>query len=765
MLCLTFTNRAAREMRRRVAEYMGEVPPGLFVGNLHRFCLRYLFANEVIHPDSTIIADEDLAAYASTYFPNIPENAFVARFMAVCDAVERRRLGFPPALLSDIETKTQINDREYAMADNYRAYKQHNRLIDFDDILRLAYAHMEATPPEQRRRYSWIQVDEVQDISPLQLALIDLCTAPDATVMYLGDEQQAIFTFLGAGPRVLEKLRRRCSGNIHHLLRNYRSPGELVRLCNVLASDYLGINPELLPEPVEDSGGPGTLSFYMANSATLAAKATRRATDLLRDYPGEDVAVLVRTNREALALSEYMEMSGVEHLVFSQHDDFKGVDFGTIWSHLAVCLNPARRDCWARLLYQTKTTRTLTAARKLLDDLSLAGVGPDELLDFGRSTLVERFCKICSSDADIVVFDTETTGLDIFNDDIVQISALRIRKGRIVPDSRFEVFIASPRPLPQMLGDIPNPLIERYEAAEKLTPTEALSRFTDYVGNAFLAGHNLSFDLPILRRNVSRLTGLSLTSPFAKESESVDTLRLSNLLAPEARSHTLASMIRYFGIEGINSHDASDDVLATANLLLALRQAAISSLGAIYLLREDASVKRMAMTFASKYGPMHAHTCALLEDPSEDAVHTLAAVINDTYLRLIAMNAIRPIRNFHYILELIETAVVDDTLETTFRDQLTAHLNDLLTFNEGDLYNLGIVREKLSIMTIHKAKGLEMPHVVVYNMGNWFGDYQEHLRVLYVAFSRARKTLTVGVSGRLGPRLRELLGRFKYLDI
>ena len=66
MLCLTFTNRAAREMENRVHGYLGATPRGLFIGNIHRFCLRFLHANKLISPDATVIDEEDVTDYLKT---------------------------------------------------------------------------------------------------------------------------------------------------------------------------------------------------------------------------------------------------------------------------------------------------------------------------------------------------------------------------------------------------------------------------------------------------------------------------------------------------------------------------------------------------------------------------------------------------------------------------------------------------------------------------------------------------------------------------
>ncbi len=68
MLCITFTNRAAREMKSRISGYLGYTPQGLFTGNIHRFCLRFLHVNGLISPDTSILDEEDQLEYLLTTF-------------------------------------------------------------------------------------------------------------------------------------------------------------------------------------------------------------------------------------------------------------------------------------------------------------------------------------------------------------------------------------------------------------------------------------------------------------------------------------------------------------------------------------------------------------------------------------------------------------------------------------------------------------------------------------------------------------------------
>lgn len=137
----------------------------------------------------------------------------------------------------------------------------------------------------------------------------------------------------------------------------------------------------------------------------------------------------------------------------------------------------------------------------------------------------------------------------------------------------------------------------------------------------------------------------------------------------------------------------------------------------------------------------------MLSDNTPSRQNTLSNAIRDTDSFMRSKGYTAGIPRLDYAVELFESCLIDPVADSTFNRQLAHHLFDLLTFNESDLYANGIVNERLSIMTVHKAKGLEMDNVLVFNAGRESGDIKDFARLLYVAFSRARKRLAVGVAG------------------
>lgn len=766
MLCLTFTNRAAREMQQRIEKYTGTALRP-FVGNLHRFCLRFLFANRLVHPDTAVIDDEDYDSFAATLpeYRRAPAHDILSRLDCILYQNENNH---SQELIAHPHSK--LNDQDEMLVEAYRRFKEENHLISYDDILARAYTALRDCAEHSTLamcNFTWIQIDEVQDLTPLQLAIVDLVKAPNASVLYLGDEQQSIYGFAGATPRALNGVKSRCAGNIYHLSRNYRSPKQLVDLCNAFATQFLDIEPEWLPLSMLGPAPKECLTLTYTDAGRLERVNAALAAEFLASDPNGSVAVLTRTNAEAEAFSERLQGMQIPHLLVARKDLFKGVDFKTVWCHLALALQPWRRNEWARLLYQTRACRTLMQARKLVRDLGDTGLSPLHVLDMDRPSELEDLNRYLTNRTapPLVVLDTETTGLDTENDDIIQLSAIKIQNGKILESSRLNLFIASDRPIPARLGDLDNPLAEIYEAAPKLSPAEALAIFADYARGCVPAGHNIEFDLAMLRANYRRRTSRPVPTEIDSGAPCIDTLAISRLIYPRLWNHTLGYMIGYLGLEGVNSHNAEDDAAATANLLVRLGSDAARFIPGIERMRSSSALRRVSERLLDAYGPLWEQTQLLLNDTTRlnsGNCTALTALFELSYNYLLAKGFIKPIPHIDYVLTLIQR-ISSPLGALPLRQQLSTCLQDLLTFNEGDLYVQDIIHERLVVMTIHKAKGMEMDNVIINNASGRFGDLEESYRVFYVAISRAKRRLAVGFSSDPARMLGYLTSQFHIL--
>ena len=789
MLCLTFTNRASRAMRERISLHTNNpVPPDLFVGNVHRFCSNYLFDQKKIPQNSAVIDDidsESIISYLARLEPDQDHTRYTSDVVNLQHALSQQAAGIPRKLIVHNDLLSLLDDphwqRKAEIAKLYAEYKETDNLLDFEDLLEKAYLHALNDP--QRHRYSWIQVDEVQDLNFLQLAILDLFAADNATIVYLGDEQQAIFSFVGAKLEALEQLKTLCSPNLHHLGQNHRSPKYLLDIFNTYASTQLNIDPQLLPSTSDTAkpqpgdcclfrachhdlhhlfnkenlrcpfdGAPCTLcQRSVSDEYTLAVSLAKRYAAL---DPDGRVAIIVPTNLDADKLS--VAFADTPHFKISGRDLFSTPTVQLLLSHLNIISNETCFIAWAKLLYHLHIVPEYAAARNLMRQLRSRAISPTDLLFYNQSSYLQQFVSLVDNE-EIVLFDTETTGLDIFNDDIIQIAAIKVRNGQYVENSEFNIIIETSKEIPPLVGGRDNPMLSVYLNSERLSRPEGLSRFLDYCQGHTLIGHNVEFDYNILNHNIRRTLGTDLG-----HRQRFDTLKLARLVEPRLRVYKLEKLLETLHLEGTNSHNAIDDVRATLSLLLYCRRKAEDYLPAQRQFLTAPHTLRLAATFQETYLPLFLHSSNRLALPSSPAqpIDSLPAIVDELqwlYLNLLSKGTVEPVDKWNHIINFLAHDIVDTTVAPTFREQLDRYLTEINTLRESDLCDSSSMQqlghERFFIATAHKAKGLEFNSVIVFNATEGAYPYfyniknndlyhiREDARRFYVAMSRARKRL------------------------
>ena len=815
MLCLTFTNRAARGMRERIAGHIGEQHiDEVFVGNIHRFCSRFLFTEQLI-PASTTVIDEDdaisiLSRYAGTDEELIKKNrtlrsqaATAVKLAAFMHQIEKKhpkglrlhpecidsndvsfmreicriqRMDFTAQAMSDIYHHTDFYEeaakseaypigmhegissllRKMAMARQYAKYKKDNHLIDFEDLLILTYDAVSTAPKGTFPTYHWIQIDEVQDLNPLQLRLVDYFTADDApTVVYLGDEQQAIFSFMGARMSTLEKLKERCTGHIHHLDENHRSPRYLLKVLNTYATQMLHISPELLPITSDTTEAkPHDLEILTGQTIDDEYQlCVKKAAALTRDNPQETTALIVNSNIDAEILSNRLVEAHVSHFKISGDDLFSTIEMKCLIAHFDLLSNSLNFMAWTRVLRGLRILESSASCRAFVQQFKQRCMMPSDVLLYKDSTYVAQFVEACDN-SDIVVFDTETTGLDVFHDDILQIAAKKMRSGKVVEGSDFCVYLQSDRDIPPMLGDIVNPIIEERKHHQLLSPAEGIQRFLEYAQGCILLGHNADYDYNILRENMARyLPEEQLKTLF---SVYFDSLKLIRLLRPDLKRFKLKHLLTDLQLEGQNSHLADDDVFATCSLTSYCLEKAREVVPEQKLWLARDTVKHYVDNLRRLYQQQFLHDRAILYDRGANGSRPiLVDEMESMHKRMVMEGVFKRVENLEHILRFLSFDLIDKKATPSLKEQIDAHLVELNTLKEADLCGSETMDERVFVTTVHKAKGLEYDNVFIFDAveGRYPNFYsseipelvKEDARKFYVALTRARKRIRVCV--------------------
>ncbi|MBR1784489.1 MAG: UvrD-helicase domain-containing protein [Bacteroidales bacterium] len=808
MLCLTFTNRAAKSMAGRVADRTGgSVPDTLYVGNIHRFCSQFIASCGLVGRSSTVMDETDVDNIVQEELcPRLGIRSRTTELMRfqhalwqaslghdehvvlhgellhtssmhkLCDVLQMpptiETLGYVYAHLEHFMERYTVMHELLAtatmqLAAAYQDYKKRHALLDYDDLLVLAYDHLmraRCGAVAEVRQYGWVEVDEVQDLNPLQLALIDLFAAPDATVVFLGDEQQAIFSFIGAKLETLEALKRRGGMEVHRLHNNYRSPRYLLDLQNDYAVANLGLSRDQLTTTMRsEQAVPGDVCLLDVGDARLeayyAARFAKRFADLDTDGSGK-VAVLVSTNSDADMVADEMERQGIGHFKISGTDLFSLPSVQLVLAHLAVVADEMVFLPWARIMWGLRVVSSYTAARSLMAEMRRVALLPTDFLEEGQVSYVQQMVK-AYEDEDVVIFDTETTGLDTELDDIIQIAAVRVRRGKVV-GRPFNIVLETSRQLPAMVGGKPNPMLEVYGKSRRWQREKGLAAFMDYCKGSVLVGHNVEFDYSILDANLRRsCPNISLEELCPRR---FDTLKYIRLLRPDMGSYKLESLLAALHLEGKNSHRADDDIMATLSLLDYCHRVALPLVAEQRMFASVHSIKMERLR--QRYSGLYA-----------SAFHRsgIADALEDAYRQLVEGKVIAPVAKWPHLTHYVEADLVRTDVYPTLRSQLSRYVIDLTTTKEADLCG-GSLKERFIISTVHKAKGLEFEAVIVFRCvdGIYPGQRSwtepqiaEDARRLFVALSRSKRRLLVLTDSgydnsphRLSPFLDKVRGHF-----
>ena len=807
MACLTFTNRAARGMKERIGQRLGiTMPDDLFVGNVHRFCLHFLFDNGIVPEHASVIDTDTSISILADFLGEdelhvIDDNKSRQRYSQMINLqhlMRQMRDDYPkelrvhtdairPSALRGLclafclnydkestvrlymesdhylnEPSMMNNDcrqllHQLYAARQYELYKQQNDLLDFEDLLLSTYDAMPSSHPEHCFR--WLQVDEVQDLNPLQLAIIDRFCTPDATVVYLGDAQQAIFSFMGAKTDTLALLHRRCGdSHFYNFYQNYRSPQYLLNIFNRYAQWQLGIDPALLPTTKnKEPRRPGDVVLMDApTNIDEANMVAREVTRLYEQFPQETIAVVVAFNSDADDVSA--ALGQLPHFKISGTDFFATPPVRLLLAHLGVANMEHNFIAWSHILSGLKVYASNSSARQAVRAMMQLAISPADLLLYENSTYVREFVTIYEQQ-DVVVFDTETTGLDVFHDDVVQIAAIRVRQGKAIAE--LNLFIETDLEIPAMLGDVPNPLVEEYRQHPHLSHREALERFADFARGCAILGHNATYDYQIMEHNMRRyVPQLSMQALWPTY---LDSLKLARLLHPRQPSYKLRDLLAQLRLEGQNSHLANDDIVATLSLVRHCYDLGRSVVGRQleFLSRH----RRLAQRFRTLYRELFMHTREqLYADPIPDEC-SLMTELQYAYHYLLENQYIPELPKLQYMLRYIDAELsapsslgegqgkgskgrVGDSLA----EMLSRHYSELCTLKEADLCGSASMTERVFVSTVHKAKGLEFDTVVVYDAidGKYPSPFAsddakrgEEARKFYVAMSRARRRLII----------------------
>lgn len=734
MICLTFTNRAARIMRDRVANSKNN--NDLFIGNIHQFCFKFIKANKLFPQNITLLDEEDVndVFEEAKFNLNISTETKAKDLASLNAKLNQRSFNLPDELRNN--SFVDIKDINIAkiICVEYEKIKKHNNFLDFDDLLLYTYNFIREESNNDYKKYTWIQVDEAQDLNPLQWKIIDLISTPNAHSVIFADTEQAIFSFIGASRNRLYELAQETKPDVFNV--NYRSPSYLLDIYNKYARKYFTANGSL-PTAFDRVEAEENDLKMIEVDGTAEDEINYLIDELLPeilDQSEGQTAFLFRINKPVDQFSNKLNIRNIDHFKISGFDLFSRKIIKDLLAYLSCLNDPLDKLAWSRLFNIFGKVQTLRESRAIVNNLFNIGLKPTDFLqkEHEFQNILELFDGVYRNER-IVVFDTETTGLDTANDDIIQIAAVEIISGKI--GDKFEVFIKTNKSLEST--EHVHKISKEYLLQHGIDHAEALNKFKSFVKDNVIVAHNLDYDYKILQSNLERYceNGMEQT-----DEQYFDTLDLCRRLYPKLKSYKLEYLIKEFSLKGVNSHNALDDVKATAELINYFHDDLGKKIIEINSFYNDN--KNVFEKLRGNFSDLWNKSIEQMEEITD------FRSVNNSFFDYAKSNANYSINlNDEPHLEKLNRHMDHVCGKQKLKDLISNYVEEYKRYNEADLI---IGNEKILLATVHKAKGLEFENVVIpsciegtypFFHAKTQNEIDEETRVFYVAITRAMKRL------------------------
>ena len=452
ILSLTFTNKAAREMKSRISEVVGQKANKVWAGTFHSIFAKILRieAAKIGYPSNFSIYDtQDTQSVISSIVKDLNLDGTIYKAGALRSRISsaKSQLITPKryAQMEDLIAKDRLagRPRTFEIYKKYVARCQRAGAMDFDDLLLQLFRLFQENPDnvlqKYQQKFKYLLVDEFQDTNQLQYAILkkfmdyrlpDGKTDPSKprNITVVGDDAQSIYAFRGATIDNIidfENDYRSHGIQVYKLEQNYRSTAHIVAAAN----EVIAQNDKQIPKKIWSDKGEGRKIQLIRTMAD--SEEGRRVADLIIEQKtryhlsNSEIAVLYRTNAQSRVFEEYLRRQNLNYRIFGGLSFYQRKEVKDLVAYMRLVVNPKDEEALKRVINYPKRSIGATTVSKLSalaeqSGSSMWAVLPHLKVATRTRTSLDNFRKL------IMYFRSKADALDAF-----ELASLIARKSGI----------------------------------------------------------------------------------------------------------------------------------------------------------------------------------------------------------------------------------------------------------------------------------------------------------------------------------------------
>ncbi len=388
ILAITFTNKAANEMKERIANLIGDTAKDIWMGTFHSICVRILrrFIDRIGFDSSFIIfdtSDQRTLIKACIKSVGLDDKMFTDR--SVLSEISNAK----NEMLDPDQYAARVNGdfRKEKIALVYELYQKRlreNNAIDFDDIINYTIRILMDNADildYYSEKFKYVLVDEYQDTNKAQFTLVTLLASKNGNITVVGDNDQGIYSFRGADISNILNFERDFPGTkIIKLEQNYRCTGNILKAANsVIKNNQVTYKKELWTE--NDVGNLPKV-YSASNEYDEGTYITEQIEHLRREeyYKYSDFAVLYRMNTQSRAIEEMLRREGIPYKIIGGLKFYERKEIKDIISYLRLIQNLSDNLSLKRVINEPKRGIGKTSLEKIEEISENLGISMYEVI-------------------------------------------------------------------------------------------------------------------------------------------------------------------------------------------------------------------------------------------------------------------------------------------------------------------------------------------------------------------------------------------------